>query len=138
MHAKNNERMCGAVDQEAFDKVIRDNLSPEGVTTIIAFLQPAAFYRPANEQALAALRQVRIGLKPPYATLSPTRPRRPRLRRGARASRRWSAHWPIRLGVRHTAQTSRSRRHLLGNDPFGFSARKILPTLDDDVAVERV
>jgi hypothetical protein len=52
MNAKNNERGCGAVDQEAFEKVIRDNLSPEAVATIIAFLQPAAFYKPANGQPL--------------------------------------------------------------------------------------
>ena len=58
MSANNDERQTGAVDQEAFEKVIRDNLSPEGVATIIAFLQPAAFYKPANEQALQALRQV--------------------------------------------------------------------------------
>ena len=48
MNANNDERMNGAVDQEAFEKVIRDNLSPEGVASIIAFLQPAAFYKPAN------------------------------------------------------------------------------------------
>ena len=59
MNANNNqERMCGAVDQAAFEKVIRDNLSPEAVATLIAFLQPAAFYKPANNDALQALRQV--------------------------------------------------------------------------------
>ena len=58
MNARDDERMSGAVDQEAFEKVIRDNLSPEAVATIIAFLQPAAFYKPANEDALQALRQV--------------------------------------------------------------------------------
>jgi hypothetical protein len=58
MNANNDERMSGAVDQEAFEKVIRDNLSPEAVATIIAFLQPAAFYRPANEEAMQALLQV--------------------------------------------------------------------------------
>ena len=58
MNARDDERMSGAVDQEAFEKVIRDNLSPEAVATIIAFLQPAAFYKPANEQAVNALRQV--------------------------------------------------------------------------------
>ncbi len=58
MNADNDERMSGAVDQEAFEKVIRDNLSPEAVASIIAFLQPAAFYRPANEDALQALLQV--------------------------------------------------------------------------------
>ena len=43
--------------QDAFEKVIRENLSPEGVATIIAFLQPAAFYKPASEEALNGLRQ---------------------------------------------------------------------------------
>jgi hypothetical protein len=57
MNANNDERGSGAVDQAAFEKVIRDNLSPEGIATIIAFLQPAAFYKPANEDARRALRQ---------------------------------------------------------------------------------
>ncbi len=57
MHANDDDRMSGAVDQDAFEKVIRDNLSPEGVATIIAFLQPAAFYKPANEDAVRGLRQ---------------------------------------------------------------------------------
>ena len=50
--------ISGAVDQTAFEKAIRDNLSPEGIATIVAFLQPAAFYRPANDDAARALRQV--------------------------------------------------------------------------------
>jgi len=58
MNANNDERPNGAVDQEAFEKVIRDNLSPEAVATIITFLQPAACYKPANEDAMQALRQV--------------------------------------------------------------------------------
>ena len=58
MNANNDERQTGAVDQEEFEKVIRDNLSPEGVASIIAFLQPAAFYKPANEDAQRALVQV--------------------------------------------------------------------------------
>ncbi len=48
----------GAVDQAAFEQAIRDNLSPEGIAAIIAFLQPAAFYKPANADAIAALQQV--------------------------------------------------------------------------------
>lgn len=54
----NDEQQTGAVDQQAFEKVIRDNLSPEAVATIIAFLQTAAFYRPANDDAMRALQQV--------------------------------------------------------------------------------
>jgi len=57
MNASNDERMSGAVDQDAFEKVIRENLSPEGVATIIAFLQPAAFYKPASDEPLNGLRQ---------------------------------------------------------------------------------
>lgn len=57
-HAWNPAIAGGAVDQKAFEGVIRDNLSPEGIATVIAFLQPAAFYRPANEAAKQALRQV--------------------------------------------------------------------------------
>jgi len=55
-----NERIptTGAVDQAAFESAIRDNLSPEGIAATIAFLQPAAFYKPANADALAALLQV--------------------------------------------------------------------------------
>jgi hypothetical protein len=48
----------GAVDQTAFETAIRDNLSPEGIAAIIAFLQPAAFYKPANADAVQALQQV--------------------------------------------------------------------------------
>ena len=58
MNTRNGERMSGAVDQEAFEKASRDNLSPEAVATIIAFLPPAAFYKPANDDAMQALRQV--------------------------------------------------------------------------------
>jgi hypothetical protein len=57
MNANNDELPSGAVDQDAFENVIRENLSPEGVATIIAFLQPAAFYKPANDKALEGLRQ---------------------------------------------------------------------------------
>ena len=57
MHAR-DERTNDAVDQEAFEKVMRDNLSPEAIASIIAFLQPAAFYKPANEDASKALAEV--------------------------------------------------------------------------------
>lgn len=58
MNANNDEQQSWEVDQEAFKQAIRDNLSPEAVATIIAFLQPAASYKPANEDAMQALRQV--------------------------------------------------------------------------------
>lgn len=57
MNTKNTERMCGAVDQEAFEQVICENLSPEAVAMIIAFLQSASC-QPTNEDAMNALRQV--------------------------------------------------------------------------------
>jgi hypothetical protein len=47
--------MSGAVDQTAFENVIRDNLSPEGIVAIVAFLQVAGNYRngtPENERAI--------------------------------------------------------------------------------------
>jgi len=44
-------RMSGAVDQEAFERVIRDNLSPAGVATIIAFLQPGTMYKAPTPEA---------------------------------------------------------------------------------------
>jgi predicted O-methyltransferase YrrM len=46
-------------DQEAFEKAIRDNLSPEGVATIIAFLQPATTHKPRTDEARKALREVK-------------------------------------------------------------------------------
>jgi hypothetical protein len=58
MSQNNEELQTGAVDQEAFERVIRDNLSPEAVAAIIAFLQPAAFYKPTNQDAQRALMQV--------------------------------------------------------------------------------
>ena len=59
MTEKNDERGCGAVDQAAFEQVIRDNLSPDGVATVIAWLRAAeSGNRPTDERALAALRQV--------------------------------------------------------------------------------
>ncbi len=58
MNASNDERKSGAVDQEIFESVIRDNLSPEGVAAIIAFLQPATLQKPATEDQRKALREV--------------------------------------------------------------------------------
>jgi len=51
MNAENRERMSGAIDQEAFEQAIRENLSPEGVATIIAFLQPATMQKAPTEEA---------------------------------------------------------------------------------------
>ena len=58
-HASNDERKSGAVDQEAFEKVIRDNLSPDGVATIIAWLRAAeSGNQPSDERAISALAEV--------------------------------------------------------------------------------
>lgn len=53
-----HERMSGAIDQEAFERAIRENLSPEGVATIIAFLQPATMAKAPTEQATRGLREL--------------------------------------------------------------------------------
>lgn len=58
MNAKDDKRMSGAVDQQAFDTVIRENLSPEGVATIIAFLQPATMYKAPTPKAEQGLREL--------------------------------------------------------------------------------
>jgi hypothetical protein len=58
---KRQERttMGGAVDQAAFEKAIRDNLSPDGVAAAICYLRCAEFgNQPSDERALAALREV--------------------------------------------------------------------------------
>jgi predicted O-methyltransferase YrrM len=57
MNASNDGR--GAAGQEAFENAIRDNLSPEGVATIIAFLQPAMSHKPRTDDARQALREVK-------------------------------------------------------------------------------
>ena len=53
-----HERMSGAVDQETFERAIRENLSPEGVATIIAFLQPATMAKARTEEAKRGLREL--------------------------------------------------------------------------------
>jgi len=58
MNQMNDDQTGGAVDQEAFENAIRDNMSPEGVAATIAFLQVASSYHPANEEAVRAFRQV--------------------------------------------------------------------------------
>jgi len=58
MNAENQERMSGAVDQEMFEAAIRENLSPEGVATIIAFLQPATMQKGPTEEARRGLREL--------------------------------------------------------------------------------
>jgi hypothetical protein len=58
MSGKKNERQSGAVDQEAFETVIRDNLSPEGVTAVIAFLRTASIGQAKSDEQRQALLEV--------------------------------------------------------------------------------
>ena len=58
MNAKNEKRRS-AVDEEAFFRAIRDNLSPDGVATaIVALREFTSGNQPTDARALAALRQV--------------------------------------------------------------------------------
>lgn len=52
------ERMSGAVNQKAFEKVIRDNLSPEGVAALVMALQPAGSIPTTTPEGEQALEQV--------------------------------------------------------------------------------
>jgi hypothetical protein len=52
------ERMSGAVDQAAFEKVLRDNLSPEGVAALVMALQPAGSIRATTPEGDQAIEQV--------------------------------------------------------------------------------
>ncbi|QDU30286.1 hypothetical protein ETAA8_54050 [Anatilimnocola aggregata] len=54
----NAERMSGAVNQKAFEKVIRDNLSPEGVAALVMALQPAGSIRATTPEGDQAIEQV--------------------------------------------------------------------------------
>lgn len=49
---------CGAVDQEAFESAIRDNMSPEGVAATVAFLRICPGYHMTNPAGEQAKRQV--------------------------------------------------------------------------------
>ena len=51
-------RMSGAVDQEAFEHVIRENLSPVGVATIAAFLSPATMHKAPTEEGQQGMREL--------------------------------------------------------------------------------
>lgn len=58
MNVNNDERQSGAVDQEAFEKVIRDNLSPEGVAALVMALQPAESIPATTPEGEQAIQQV--------------------------------------------------------------------------------
>lgn len=53
-----DERMSGAVNQKALEKVIRDNLSPEGVAALVMALQPAGSIRATTPEGDQAIEQV--------------------------------------------------------------------------------
>lgn len=50
IHADNQDHTTGAVDQEAFETAIRENLSPESVVAVIALLQVGSSARPASTE----------------------------------------------------------------------------------------
>jgi hypothetical protein len=50
--------LSGAVNQRAFEKVIRDNLSPEGVAALVMALQPAGSIRATKPDGDQAIEQV--------------------------------------------------------------------------------
>lgn len=58
MSGKNHERPSGAVDPVMFEKVIPDNLSPDGVAAVIAFQRTASVNAPTTEAQRQALVQV--------------------------------------------------------------------------------
>ena len=58
MNANNETRMSGAVDQEAFEKAIRENLSPEGVAALVMALQSAGSIRATTPEGEQAIQQV--------------------------------------------------------------------------------
>ena len=53
-----HERMTGAVDQTAIERVIHEELSPEGDATITAYLQPATLANAPTEEARRGLREL--------------------------------------------------------------------------------
>ena len=57
MHA-NDHHPNEAIDQEAFEQVMRDNLTPDAIAMIAAFLQVAAFQKSDDDRADDALKQV--------------------------------------------------------------------------------
>lgn len=63
MNARTKPARRSALDRTAdravFEAAIRDNLTPEAVATIIAYLQPADSRRPETAEQAEAYRQVR-------------------------------------------------------------------------------
>jgi hypothetical protein len=57
MNTKNDqpETAYQKTSREALENALRDTLSPEGIATILAFLQPATMQRPRNEEQGKAL-----------------------------------------------------------------------------------
>ena len=108
--------------------------SPNGATPHATLFGPSrARSTPKEGGALqeGRAREVHTRLAHRCTTSFATRPR-------VGASGRWSPDSSTEPLVRHTAHTSRSCAHLLDLDALGFAASKILPALDDHVAVGRV
>lgn len=59
MSETNQERPNDAAEQQPFEKVIRDNLSPEGVVAVIALLSPASITNPDNDEHRKAIEELR-------------------------------------------------------------------------------
>ena len=55
---KTNVPACGAIDQEAFEAVIRDNLSPQGAAALVMALQPAGSIQATTPEGERAIDQV--------------------------------------------------------------------------------
>ena len=54
----NAPRESGAVNQEAFENAIRENMSPEGVAALVMALQPAGSIQTTSPEGEQALLQV--------------------------------------------------------------------------------
>ena len=53
-----SDRSSGAIDQEAFENAIRDNMSPEGVAALVMALQGAGSIRATTPEGEQAIQQV--------------------------------------------------------------------------------
>jgi hypothetical protein len=58
MNASNQPRMSGAVDQEAFENEIRENMSPDDVAALVMALQSAGSIRATTPEGEQAIQQV--------------------------------------------------------------------------------
>ena len=59
MSETNHQRPNDAAEQQAFETAIRNNLSPEGVVAVIAFLSTASITHPDNDEHRKAIEELR-------------------------------------------------------------------------------